>query len=121
MTTGYIVLGHGSRAKEANENLDEITKIVAGKLNSQQVVAACLEFCHPNLEDAIEILVERGCDHIIIAPFFLAKGMHIKRDVPAIIANLTAKYNNKISFHLTEHIGVDERLGDILIDRIKGV
>ncbi len=120
MKKGYIVLAHGSRAMEANESLKEIADMVAQKLNSETVRAAYMSHGKPSLEDAAAELVELGCSSVVVAPFFLSKGIHLKEDIPGILEKLEAKFTTA-KFLFTEHLGVDPRLADILVDRIGAV
>ncbi|MDW7673761.1 MAG: CbiX/SirB N-terminal domain-containing protein [Bacillota bacterium] len=121
MNIGYIILGHGSRASEANESLKLIANLVTEKLDSQNVKVAYMGLCEPTLEAATEELVNSGCGKIIIMPFFLYRGIHLQEDIPAKITSLTEKHDGKVVINFAKHIGVDDRLADIVVDRIKGV
>lgn len=121
MKTGYIILGHGSRASEANETLQHITGIVKEKLAEDTVIGAFMGFSQPSLEQAAEELVNNGCGKVIIMPFFLYKGIHMQEDIPAKVKKLEEKFGSKVSFSITNHLGVDSRLAEIILDRIKEV
>jgi sirohydrochlorin ferrochelatase len=53
-------------------------------------------------------------------PYFLHKGAHIKRDVISDVDAALEKYRFKNAF-MTKHLGVDEKLVDILVERAKEV
>ncbi|MBS4024823.1 MAG: sirohydrochlorin cobaltochelatase [Clostridia bacterium] len=121
MSTGYVILGHGSRAREANESLQEITKMVKENLYNQRVISAFMGFSQPSLEDAVAELVDVGCSNIVIMPFFLYKGIHLQEDIPEKMDKLGEKYGDQASFTLTHHLGTDKRLAEIVLERIRGV
>jgi sirohydrochlorin cobaltochelatase len=49
------------------------------------VEVAFLEFTAPLLPEAIETLIARQCDRIVIAPLFLAQGGHLRNDLPRLL------------------------------------
>jgi sirohydrochlorin ferrochelatase len=120
MRTGYVILGHGSRVREANESLQEIAKMVKEDLNNQGVISAFMGFSQPSLEGAVAELVDGGCSNIVIMPFFLYKGIHLQEDIPAKLDKLGEKYGDQASFTLTHHLGADKRLAEIVLERIRG-
>jgi len=52
-------------------------------------------------------------------PYFLFMGIHLKEDIPNMVAECAASFPG-IRITMDEPLGVDERLADILVDRIKG-
>jgi sirohydrochlorin ferrochelatase len=120
MNTGYVILGHGSRAKEAAETLQAIVNMVKEDLKSEWVSSAYMGFSQPNLEEAVAKFVAGGCSKIVIMPFFLYKGIHLQKDIPEKIEKLEEKYNGQATFSLTSHLGADKRLAKIVLDRIRG-
>jgi sirohydrochlorin ferrochelatase len=53
-------------------------------------------------------------------PYFLHKGAHIKRDVIKDLDAALDKHNFKNAF-MGQHLGVDEKLVDIIIERAREV
>ena len=53
-------------------------------------------------------------------PYFLHKGAHIKRDVVKDVNAALEKYNFKKAF-MGLHLGVDEKLVNIMIERAREV
>jgi sirohydrochlorin ferrochelatase len=57
---------------------------------------------------------------MIIVPYFLHKGAHIKNDVVKDINSALAKFNlKKIPVYITEHFGVDPKLVKMVLERAK--
>ncbi|NLD60887.1 hypothetical protein GX645_00330 [Candidatus Sumerlaeota bacterium] len=86
---GLLVLSHGSPASSWNklvENLvAKIATLNAEKKTFHAVEGAYLEFATPCAADGIEKLEAAGCDHIIVAPLFIAPSSHSHFDVPAVL------------------------------------
>ncbi|HEY3373906.1 MAG TPA: precorrin-8X methylmutase [Candidatus Aquicultor sp.] len=116
MSTGFIVLGHGSKVPETVETLKDITNSLKRRLRLDQVRYAALQFNTPTLPDAIESLISGGINDIVILPFFLIEGNHMRQDIPEIISDEKRKHPS-VSITLAEHIGADDRIVEILADR----
>jgi len=114
-----IILGHGSRAEEANNSLYDVVEMVAGKIKLDLVGAAFLGHAQPNLETAISEMAAKGVNKITIVPLFLFQGIHMQEDIPRIVKQLEAKY--QVTITLARHLGADSRVADILVDRIQEV
>ncbi len=57
---------------------------------------------------------------MIIVPYFLHKGAHIKNDVVKDINSALENYNlENIKVHVTEHFGVDPKLVNLVLERAK--
>lgn len=120
METGVIVLAHGSKRQETKETFQKILDMLKAKGDFAIVEEAYLQFCKPDLEDAISKLVNQGIFHIVVVPYFLFKGLHNTEDIPAELAEMRKIYPQlEISFG--EPLGADPRLADILVERIKEV
>jgi len=120
MTTAVILLSHGSRAHEAKTVL-EAYQIMLKKAGCYDLVAtASLQFNQPDLSASVAEVVKKGAKRIVIAPLFLYQGIHVQDDIPAIIRREVEKYPG-VELVLAGHIGVDERVAQVIIDRIKEV
>jgi sirohydrochlorin cobaltochelatase len=79
--------------------------------NGQQptipVELAFLEFMAPSLPDCIATLIAGGARKIVVMPMFIARGGHLKRDVPELLARLRATHP-EIEFSLGSVIGEHE-------------
>ena len=112
-----LIVSHGSREPATEAAFDAIVDMVRAKLPDQVVESACMQLSERTLDGAIESLASRGASSIQIVPYFLFTGVHIKQDIPEMINGYREKYPD-IQLSLSNPLGVDERLADILIDRI---
>ncbi len=117
MKTALIVLGHGSRAPEATETLAAVTAMVREKTDYDRVSYASLQLSEPGLASVVQELADAGINRILIAPFLIATGQHVKEDIPNELAALREKHPG-VEMHLGSPLGADERLAEILLDRV---
>jgi sirohydrochlorin ferrochelatase len=91
-TTGYIVFAHGSSVESANDAVSAVARKMAEQGGFSHVEAAFLEGGRPDLRAAAEALAGRGVTRIIVVPYFLTMGMHLQRDLPNLIQQISALY-----------------------------
>lgn len=115
-----ILLGHGSRRREANDILESIAKIIQPRLKEIKVEYAFLELAEPNIRDIIEKLAADNVGSIYVIPYFLYSGNHVSRDIPEIIAGYNTRYP-AINIKLGHHLGIDERLAGLVMERIESI
>lgn len=118
MKTGTIILGHGSKAPEALTTLKKVQQLVKETSQLEVVEIASLQFDKPDISDAIAHVVSQGVKKIVIVPLFLYFGIHLQEDIPVILNEEKAKYSD-VEFIMTDNLGADQRIIDIVLDRIK--
>ena len=109
-----LVIGHGSTDKRAREAF----VYTVGSLDRcyHSVSFSFLELDQPNIETAITNVVSQGPKTLIIIPYFLHKGSHIKRDVVLEIRSALEKSSFEEAF-VSGHLGVDEKLIELVLHR----
>ncbi|MCL6472076.1 MAG: precorrin-8X methylmutase [Firmicutes bacterium] len=117
MSTGFIVLGHGSKVSETVQILKSITGSLRRRLAAGKVQYAALQFNEPDLPAAIAKMKEDGVRDIVVLPLFLTDGNHVREDIPEIIKKESARHPS-MNIRLADHIGADVRITDILLDKI---
>lgn len=115
--TGVIVISHGSRVKESEVIVLNAVRDLKSKLPSFKIVHAYLQMRLPDLTMSINKLARMKCRRIIIFPFFLLNGNHVKRDIPEILKKETKKHSG-IRFVFAKTISGDERITDIIAEKI---
>jgi sirohydrochlorin ferrochelatase len=120
MKTGIVILGHGSKAEASNQAFQEFCELAGESLDYDFVAGGSLQFAEPRFKDVVAKAVEAGMDKIMVAPLFLFPGNHVQKDVPKALKKLKEEYS-EVDFVYADHIGVDDRLVDIVADRIKEV
>lgn len=112
-----VVLGHGSRNPMAQQALTQVVRLLALH-TGWRVEQASLDFNHPTLREAAEALYAEGVRHLIVAPYLLYSGNHVRKDVPALIAELEASLPD-LHIEVAEPLGVDQRIVATLESRVR--
>jgi len=118
MKKALLIIGHGSKSKEAIVDFEKIVSLVRDKSDFEFVAGAHMELAFPSIEKTVSEIVEKSINEIIIVPYFLYEGNHIKFDIPEIIEKLKKEYPG-IIFKFGRPIGYEPVLADILISRAK--
>ncbi|MDK2918952.1 MAG: sirohydrochlorin ferrochelatase [Candidatus Petromonas sp.] len=118
MGKAILIIGHGSRSKEAQTIFNKIVDHVRNKSEFKLVEGAHMELCEPSIPETVDKLVEKGANEVIFVPYFLYEGIHIKEDIPDIVNELSQKYN-EVQFKMAKPIGAEPVLAEILLTRAK--
>jgi len=116
---GVIICDHGSRRAQSNESLKNVAMRFADRFAGQcQIVEhAHMELAMPDIATAYATCVNRGANHIVVLPLFLAKGKHWTRDIPSLTSQAAAKFSDT-TYQIAEPLGVDDLLLDLLNKRL---
>ncbi|MEC5397885.1 sirohydrochlorin chelatase [Uliginosibacterium sp. H1] len=87
-----ILFAHGARDPEWARPLERLREAVLARRPDLDVRLAFLEFMAPTLPEAIDAAVAAGAHEVDVAPVFLAQGGHVKRDLPAMLADAAARH-----------------------------
>ncbi len=112
----YIVFAHGSSVESANQAVREVASRAAALGKWRASVAAFLEGGSPTLRVAVGELVSRGELRFVIVPYFLTTGLHLKRDLPNLIAEIKAQHR-RIEIEVTEPLDGHPAMEVALVDR----
>jgi sirohydrochlorin cobaltochelatase len=91
-TTGLLLFAHGARDPRWAEPFAEVAQRVKRLAPTAHVQLAFLEFMTPSLREAGQALAELGCSRVDVVPLFLGAGGHVRKDLPALLAELSAAY-----------------------------
>ncbi|GAB3242103.1 sirohydrochlorin chelatase [Chitinimonas naiadis] len=115
--TAIILFAHGARDPQWAEPFQQIARLVAQRQPASRVKLAFLELMAPNLADCVAELARDGCSHILVCPVFMARGAHLRRDLPALIDTLRLEYP-QLDFEVTEAIGESPQMQIAMADWI---
>jgi sirohydrochlorin ferrochelatase len=91
-TKGLVIFAHGSSVESANEAVRAVSAALAARGGFPHVETAFLEMGKPDLAGAAEKLMSNGIHQVVIVPYFLTVGIHLKRDLPKLVADLCAAH-----------------------------
>jgi sirohydrochlorin ferrochelatase len=118
MKRGIVVFGHGSSVPSANEAVRTIAARAAEEGSWDLYETAFLE-APPRLDDAVRALITSGAEEILVLPYFLTLGIHLQRDLPKLVDDLSREH--RVSIRVAEPLDGHPQLSRILIDRAAGV
>ena len=115
-----IILAHGSRRKESNEEIKELANNVKNIAQDKfdLIKYAYLEVVNPNLHNAIDDVIDAGVKEVIVFPYFLNSGNHVVRDIPAMVETARGKYPD-CNFKITECIGMYKGIPELILQQIE--
>lgn len=115
---GIIFVDHGSTHDEANEMLVEVARSFRELTGAAIVEAAHMELAPPMLREAFARCVEQGATQVVIHPYFLSPGRHSIEDIPAMAEEAAHDFPG-VRYCVTEPLGLDPRMGEIVRTRIE--
>jgi len=116
--TVLIIMAHGSRKFEANQEFKQLTQAIAQREHGYAAVKPCfLELTTPTLSDAIEESVTEGHSQFDIYPLFFNQGNHVTKDIPRQMKQLEEKYP-QCHFNRLEYFGLYKDLSEQVLAHI---
>lgn len=112
-----ILLGHGSSMSEAQKNMETVAGRLVEKYGYEIVELCSLSGLGTRFDEALKSCVEKGAVEIIVIPYFLHQGVHIKVDIPKMMMEAVSSYPG-VSLILGHNLGFDESLVDLVHKRI---
>ena len=116
--TAVIVFAHGSTVEEANEGVRTMTAELALRGNFALVDTAFLDCASPDLRESVARMAAAGATRIVVIPFFLTLGIHLRRDLPGIVDGLRGIYAG-VDIDVTEPLEGHPALVDIMLARAR--
>jgi sirohydrochlorin ferrochelatase len=117
MKTALLLIAHGSRQEEANADLYHVRSSLRGR--GWDVVEACfLELAEPDIEEGGRRCVDQGAERVVLVPYFLSAGVHVRRDLAEARARL-AERSPAVEFRLAEPLGRHPLLVDVVAERAR--
>ena len=120
MKRAVLLVDHGSRRAEANEQLESIAQQLRDREPGRVVRVAHMEIASPTIAEGIAACVEAGAREIVVHPYLLAPGRHSREDIPALATEAAADHPG-VTVRVSEPLGVHEKLVDVVLERINAV
>ena len=119
VTTGIILVDHGSRLAESNLLLEQVASALSETYFDEFPIVepAHMEIAEPSIATAYAHCVRRGAQRIVVCPYFLGPGKHWTRDIPRLTAEAQQKHPTT-TFHITATLGLDDLMLQLIRKRI---
>ncbi len=144
---GILLLSHGSRLDDGEEVIKAYKEMYQKEFPQAIIEYGFMEIRKPGIPETINKLTkDNDLDKIIVVPVFVAHGLHTKRDIPHLFG-IESDYKDEGEHHhhhdhnhghhhhhhhdhdeeefefdgeiiLTDPLGIDTRLYEIIKDRI---
>jgi len=119
---GMLLIGHGS-TMPYNKDLVEKTAAMIKAQNTDFIVkCGFMNMNSPTIKESLEEFRHEAIDALVVVPLFLAKGVHIEKDIPAEIGlpegvrkGSFALNGKAVPLLYAEPIGSDPLLADLML------
>ena len=113
-----MIIGHGSKDPNAQMSLNYIVNELK---DSYRNVSRCwLEIEQPDIFEGVKKCEKDNPEVLIIVFYFLHEGAHVKTDINNDLVPALENSNLKKTY-ITKHLGTDEKMIDLIIERAKEV
>ena len=112
-----LLIAHGSRRENANDEIKLLAERVAGLESNDYdgVMTAFLEMAEPDIHQGIRECIEQGASSIVVVPYFLAGGNHVVKDIPGEIACALAG-DPLVDIRISRYLGSSDAMADLVLD-----
>ncbi len=116
--TALLLIAHGSREVAANQDLHHLAAQLRKHGRYGIVEASFLELAEPNIEQGGDRCMELGATTVILVPYFLSAGVHVRRDLTEARSLLSQRYR-EVTFRLAEPLGPHPLLVELVLERAR--
>lgn len=103
---------------EANQGVSALAGRVAERIAADFVTAAFLESAAPDLGTAVAEAHGRGVRRLVIMPYFLTMGLHLRRDLPRLVAEQRARFPD-MEILVSDSLEGYEGMADAVLHRLR--
>jgi sirohydrochlorin cobaltochelatase len=116
--SGVLLVGHGTREPAGVGAFFQLTRTIQQAVGLLPVEPAFLELAEPTIDTAIDRLVGRGARRLTIVPMLLFAAGHVKRDIPALVAQSVQRHPGLTTWQ-TRCLGCHKRLIELSVLRCR--
>lgn len=115
-----ILFAHGSAVEQANEGVRELARKIQDTGTYSYVQASFLGPGQPDLGQAIATAAEAGFRGIVVIPYFLTLGIHLRRDLPRLVVDARRKHPH-VEIHIGNSLEDHPEMASLILSRIREV
>ena len=113
-----LLIAHGSRRAEANADLEHVATALRRRPDAPWIQCSYLELTPPTIESGGIACVEAGATDVVMLPYFLSPGVHVREDLIEARDALASRFPG-VAFRLAEPLGRHPLLLAIVEERIR--
>jgi sirohydrochlorin ferrochelatase len=111
-----LLIAHGSRRRAANADLDWVADTLRQQHTYHSIRTSYLELTEPTIAVGGAQCVSDGADRVILLPYFLSPGVHVRDDLTAARSELAQQFP-QVEFRLAEPLGQHPLLLQVVAER----
>lgn len=119
---GMLLVGHGSKLPYNQELVEKTAELIQSKNSDYIVKCGFMNMNKPTIKESMEEFKKEPIETLVIVPLFLAKGVHIEKDIPGEIGlpegikKGTFQLNGKsVPLLYADPIGSDPLLAELMV------
>jgi sirohydrochlorin ferrochelatase len=116
MKRALLLVDHGSRSEIANEVVATAAREIQTLRADWIVDFAHMEIASPDIPAGLEACARAGANEIVVQPWFLGPGSHIRETIPAAVAEAAQRHPD-VLIRIAEPFGADAKLIELVIER----
>lgn len=116
MQTGIILVDHGSRVAESNAMIARVVEMFKEQSDFDIVEPAHMELAEPSIATAFQRCIDQGAEQIVVHPYFLFPGRHVRDDIPRLAAE--AAERSGVDYVVTQPLGLHDAIVDVICKRV---
>lgn len=120
MTRALLLIGHGSRVAEGNDQFVAMVERVRAAAGGRMVEHCFIELAEPDIPTGIANCVARGAREVVVLPINLFAAGHAKVEIPGYLAAAQEQYP-EVTFRYGRVFGIDPVLIRVLRERFAQV
>jgi len=121
-----LLVGHGSKLPYNKELVETTGRLIAEQHPDFLVKCAFMNMNVPSIEESLAEFRKEKIDVLVVVPLFLAKGVHILKDIPEMIGLSEGKTRgtfvlngSSIPLIYADPIGSDPLLAELMVKNAK--
>jgi sirohydrochlorin ferrochelatase len=125
-TKGMLLVGHGSKLPYNKELVETTGRLIAEQHPDFLVKCAFMNMNAPSIEESLAEFRKEKIDVLVVVPLFLAKGVHILKDIPELIGLPEGKTRGTFTLNgssipliYADPIGSDPLLAELMVKNAK--
>lgn len=118
MSTAIVLLGHGSKAKGALESMHRVADWIGERYGVHSMLVCQMDPPGMTLSEGVAAFALQGFEQVLVLPYFLHFGNHLREDIPALIKEANALHPG-VDVRLGRHLGADPALADLVHRRLQ--
>jgi sirohydrochlorin ferrochelatase len=123
---GILLVGHGSSMPYNKELVETTAKLIAAQTKNFVVKCGFMNINSPSIKEALNSFHNEKIDALVVVPLFLAKGVHIEKDIPSEIGleigqkkGTFALNGTTIPLLYADPIGSDPLLASLMVKNVQ--